>query len=557
MNRFATCLVAALAFFQLLQAQPLSGYLYLPLQQTLTRFPFGEIDFSSTRLQGVGYQLFNFVDDTLTALFRNPAAINTLDASLLYGNYERTLSNRLSPQLIPLAETTPPVFLDPAQFQYNFTSNSPPRTFRNSASFFRDSNSSNPGFTIGYWTPRAGWLGRPAGFFFRGSVDRSRAGDAQANIELSPGDDQQIYQNAGVTRIADLYGQIWLGILNHSSRRLGLGYSILYHHNTGTDDYRLRQTISSGTRFDDVVRTQSQERRYTSYRHRLALGGEFSAGTWKIQPELSLLLYRNDGVFGESRLDAREEFTGSPGDSLLRDSRNDFRVETRSQQKVSAIEMDLQVENDRMVLFFTGLFGRVPLTESTRLRHEINILQPSDYMAELFSRNEFAFDDQGRILRLRAGLGRRQVIAEKLNIYGAVIPEYWRFDLSGMTENHFDENESLDGVDIRSVDVSFGDQLDVTTDQFQLSVPVGVTAGYRFLTARFGLVWYFTSFHFRNTVSSGFLPQELTGSNGAEDSHREEFFGLGLHWRQYEFNLATRSEIFQFSSWQVELRYHL
>lgn len=69
-------------------SQGIHSTIYSPVQSGEVILPYAETDFLSIRMRGLGYQLHNVVEDTLTNLFRNPVSTYDLNKSLFIVNYE-------------------------------------------------------------------------------------------------------------------------------------------------------------------------------------------------------------------------------------------------------------------------------------------------------------------------------------------------------------------------------------------------------------------------------------------------------------------------------------
>jgi len=539
----------------MLHAQTITSSVYSPLRFEQIRFPYSETDFISTRLQGMGYQLFNVVEDTITALFRNPAEIYSLKAPQWYVTYERPLFRSANIQVFPLGDdfglfNTPPIMIE-----YSFVT--PPIGSRN-RSVLDDRFSRNPAITLGYWTPQEKFLNIPIGFFVRGTIDRNDSDNNRVDFDLDPvNGGEQVGLSSRSERIKDWYGQIWAGLLKSENAQVALSYSFLYHNFRDNSDFTNRDLYQFEDRFSERNRQFDTQKNLTAQRHRINLGGTFLSGNWKFQQEISAIFFSNKGDYTGVDADNRLQYVGSPEDSLIRDTRNISSERFNSEINVNGIEVDFQADNSKTVVFATGFLGSVPTEESRSTRKNARDLRNTGQQSTFSEENDISFDDNGSIFRFRAGIGQRFQAVEKVKIYGAAITEYEHNNLSGSLPNRFMQENINSGIDSSGIDITFQDELNVSGNQFRIILPVGLEVRHRFLSARFGMVWSYKNFSGSNTLDSEILAQRFKNTSGEDETERAEFFGMGLRWKNVDLNISALSSIFQFSNWNVALRYLL
>ncbi len=539
----------------MLHAQTITSSVYSPLRFEQVRFPYAETDFISTRLQGIGYPLFNVVEDTISALFRNPAEIYSLTTPQFYATYERPFFRSSNIQVFPLGDdfglfNTPPIVIE-----YTFVT--PPIGARN-RNVLDDRFSRNPAMTLGYWTPRDKLLNIPIGFFLRGTIDRDDSDNNSVDFDLDPNDGgEQIGLSSNSERIKDWYGQAWAGLLNAENAQVALSYSFLYHNFHDNSDYNSRRLNQFQDQFSDRRDQSLTQKKIAAQRHRLSLGGTFLSGNWKFQPEISAVIFSNKNDYKASSVNTRLQYVISPEDSLISDNLSNVSERFSSEINVNGIEFDFQADNRKTVFFATGFLGSIPTEESRSTRKSARDVRYTGQQSTFSEENDVSVDDNGSIFRFRAGVGQRFQASEKVKIYGAAITEYEHNSLSGSLPSRFMQKEMNSGIDSSTIDITFQDELDVSNKQFRLILPVGLEVKHRFLSARFGMVWSYKNFSGSNTLDSEILAQRFKNSSGEDGTERDEFFGMGLRWKKVDVNISALSDIFQFSNWNVALRYLL
>ncbi len=539
----------------MLHAQTIKSAVYSPLRFERIRFPYAETDFISTRLQGMGYQLFNVVEDTITALFRNPAEIYSLATPQFYAAYERPLFRSSTLQVFPLGDDSDIFNTPPIVIEYSFII--PPIGARN-RNVLDDRFNRNPAITLGYWTPREKFFHIPIGFFLRGAIERDDFDNNSVDFDLDPNDGgEQIGLSTTSERIKDWYGQLWAGFLNTENAQVALSYSFMYHNFRNNNAYNSRRLNQFQDQFSDRRDQFVTQKSLTAQRHRLSLGGTFLSGAWKFQPKISAVLFSNHGDYNASSENTRLQYVISPEDSLISDNRNNSSERFNSKINVNGIEVDFQADNRKTVVFATGFLGRVPTEELRSSRKNALDLRNTGQLTTFSAENDISFDDNGSIFRFRAGIGQRIQASEKVKIHGAAITEYEHSSLSGSLPNRFMQENIYSGIDSSGIDITFQDELDVSSNQVGIILPVGLEVKYRFLSARFGMVWFYKNSSGSNVLDSEILNQRFKNTSGRDETGRAELFGMGMRWKNVVLNISALSDIFQFSNWNAALRYML
>lgn len=534
MKHFSCVFLSLFLITSAVVSQTLTSYIFSPTQGASEPIPYAEIDFLPVGLQGLGFQLHNVVRDSVADMFRNPAALYHLDRGLVLLNYERatTFHYKVSRRL---------GFLSPSNLRPIPIGSSP----------------SNAYFTAGYWSPDFLSAGIPAGVFFRGASSRYAFAGSSDYPAFNPFSDGYLTRTDEEIKIKDLFGQIWLGLLNRPGFQLALSYNFNYLDATAGGRRDAAQLSGYGrSGFHQYVSTDEYESDLQWYRHRFSLGSRFSAGGWDIEPAVSFLIFSNEEMLSEFSEYQSYDFEAGNPDSIIYGNFNYSDKGSSLKRDLNALEANLQAAKGRTVLFASGLYSSFSPEENVSV--EMEDFRISNYDTTQFNQStaNFDFEDDGKLLRLRAGIGRRYSLKSHWSLYGAFITEYERHTLSGILSGAGDKRQ-FDFSDTTQIDSVFHNPLDYAARQLRFILPIGMELKWKMLALRLGLVWYYwdqnEELDLEDQAGSNVFHAEQSGSQ----AFREEYFGFGLRWKKLRMNVAATSDILNIRNWNVGLRYYL
>ncbi len=559
--------ITSLLFLSLLSASALSqvvtSTIYSPILGREIDIPYAETDFLSIRMRGLGYQLHNVVDDTVTNLFRNPVSIYGLNKSLLIANYENnqdveSIIIRPSSMEIIGFEVTNPGGIIIAGDRYNQGSNQSSLYENNSS--YAVSSAVQPFFekdfyvSLGYWSPKL-WGTIPVGLFLKGNLVTS-----ENRLEYFPpltdpfNENDDINKRDSSTKNKEFYGKIWLGMLNKPNLQFGFSYDLQYF---STIAERQSQQIRIWTtqydyRIDKLFGIHDSD--YDWIRHRFSLGSSLNWGEWAIEPEIAGLAFTNDEKFDREDFGESVRYASVNMDSLLNFGERRMITNWDFERDINGFELDLQAQRNELVLFLTGSILNVSPKEFSKSEDEVFDFDYGDTTRNDYLKSRFQFNDNGMLYRGRFGMGKQFTVTNRFRIYSAAVVEYFRNQLSGDlsfagTKNLFNYS------DTSFVDTSYNSLLDYTSQQWRLSLPIGFEFSTKVFSARLGLNWYYRKDKLETGYDYPGRSQDFLKERSASNFTGEEFFGFGLKWKGAQLNIAALSEVFRFSSWHVGLRY--
>lgn len=535
-------------FINVINAQSLPSLIFSPLQKNEILVPYAESDFLSIRMQGLGYQLFNVVEDEVTDLFRNPVSLYNLQKNLLLINFEEPYA--YYPPIQPLAVGVSNVSSSPPIIIYEPFSNR--GIFRSTGFNLLRIPSDNPYLSAGYWSPQLGFLKTPVGIFVRGTLSEERFQEPSAYQNYSlPGQDY-FYARKDEQKMKELFAQFWIGLLNGGNFKLGFSYNFFYYTSSVVNDrFNYQSAMYSPDQIRIVEDKQNSGGSFDWKRHRFSLGARWNPGKWKIEPGISLFLYSNEAGLAD-RINREDiQYVSSFPDSILNYQRNDMRREASFKQDLTGVEFDLQARKGKTTLFVTGFYCSVSPAESGLV--ESGALQTYYQDTTRFEayNSQFNFDDRGSLWRVRGGIGRTYKFKKPLKLYTSAIAEYERYELSGLLPGSGSSVE----LGQEPADTTIQYSLDYRSNQLRLLLPIGFEATYRMLSVRFGVVWYYWQYKHTPQLTDQFGDLPYVGEIYEQHTYREEFFGMGFNWKRMELNIAAFNDVWQFRNWNVGFRY--
>ncbi|MFQ5584358.1 MAG: hypothetical protein ACE5GL_07985, partial [Calditrichia bacterium] len=276
MIRYLATLAIIFTMVPSLFAQTLTSALFSPLLGIEKPIPYREIDFLSVRMQGLGYQLYNVVGDTVTDLFRNPATLYNINQNLFLFNYERPT----------YAED---IYHYSTKYYYYLPYN--PRRFPPTG------NSPSPYFSAGYWSSHFLKWNFPVGIFIRAASSGEKEENSSGYPPAYSTNADDSYEFNQQVRLDDFKGQLWIGLLKKQKFHLGLFYNFKYLNLSSRVDIT-NQSMHNHSSTEIHLSEQFTGNDETTQwrRHRLSLGASVSSGTWRIEPEISAFYFSMDEI---------------------------------------------------------------------------------------------------------------------------------------------------------------------------------------------------------------------------------------------------------------------
>ncbi len=529
-------------------AQSLPSMIFSPIQKNALIIPYAEIDYLSVPMQGLGYQLYNLAGDEVTELFRNPATLYYLKKSLFILSYEQPYKYSSSQPLQRVVGniTYPGYSIYPTY---------------SSSTYYRSTRIRSPKYTpylsAGFWTPSLGFLKTPAGLFFRANLWEEKTGEPSGYPTVDPFDEEYSRTLQETGKVKEALAQFWLGIWNRQNFRLAVAYNLFYYTSAATSFYRQWNSYTyryydEKHIFQDITTAEATS---DWLRHRFSLGAQFNPGEWKIEPKLSFLMYSNEETFNDANDDFSLRYPVSNPDSIFQFQKNFLNRQTDFERDLTGLEIDFQAHKGKTTLFLTASYTKISPREHLYMDTESSELYYQDTLYSRSYASQFKFDDEGRLGRVRGGIGRTYRFKEYLKFYTAAIAEYDRHELSGSLPGSVNEKEQGNDIPATAADTTLQYAVDFKAHQLRLLLPAGFEAYYKIFSARFGVMWYYWEQKEKAQL------QDTTGEfSYLEDQYgnrtfQETFFGLGLKWKRAELNIAAFSNVWEFSYWNVGLCY--
>ncbi len=559
MKRYLFSLVLIFSLIGQSHPQSIPSIIFSPTQNHFQSIPYADIEFAPVRLQGLGVQLHNVVADTVSELFRNPVSIYNLKEDLLTTVYEQNKTITLPVQPMSSILTVGNLF--------NVNPLIPPIIFEQTGSNFYYSPRitrlgvypNYPLFSAGYWSSPNGILKIPFGLFIKGGLtkeDNSLSPPEYPGVNFSGrGTSNQSFAES--VDVTDFFGQAWLGLLNTDHFKLSFCYNLYYNETSAS----ISRTSKDSSLSRDRIRLNKDviDDHFNSewIRHKVTMGAQLTSGEWRIEPALSILFFSNalkDRIFDQNFY---LTYVQTYPDSIIYLSKDELVGNFDLDRNLTGIEFDLQARSGRTVLFGKGFYANLSPEESAFSQTDQLRIDYGDTTEFGFNSSKSDFADDGSLFRLRGGIGRNYFLKGCLQLYTAVVLQYNRHDLSGaLSEESTDRYQSLFS-DPTEIDTSLQNSVDVNTNQFTLSLPVGLEMKWKFLFLRFGLngiYWHQKNdARFKNRNNKTVFHGDQTN----DQLFLNEFFGIGLKWKKAELNIAAFGDILGFSSWNAGLRYHL
>jgi hypothetical protein len=514
-------------------SQPLFSTYYSPLADRTNSLPFLEIDFSSARLQGLGYQLYPVIQDTITDLFRNPVTIYNIPDKKIYLQVENALGRY---------GTSGGALYSTSQFNNIL--------FKNNI----------PYLSIGFWSAKSFLFNRPIGILISGmrSKDLSNYFLNEPTIDMRQNYNfyQYLFNEKYERKVNGIFLKLWTGIIHKPKFSIALSYQYVHHK---SPDFRGRKENS--IRESNTGYIQQLDRFYESKNpfqldyHRLFLGIRSSYKGWKIESNLQYLKTAEESSRTEIRTDFRYEYLKTDPDSNSYKSKINSDLRNFYDPKSNIGAVNIQADKNNWTIFASVYYGKVTMNEDGHNFSDQFYIFDLDTSSRELSKYSSEFSDSGNLFRTKWGLGRRFQYKNLFMVYSALIFDLTRYSLDGKmpTKEYYYDVYNPNPPEI--TDTSYTHKIDYTATDYRVYLPLGWEITHKNISLRLGLTWYYNFERFENyRKSSGSIDIEKRKSEIAS-IHRTEYFGLGYKYKKVEVQLATFGNVFEFNLWNVSCQY--
>ena len=514
-------------------SQPLFSTYYSPLSGQPTSLLFLEIDFSSARLQGLGYQLYPVIQDTITNLFRNPVTIYNIENRKIYLQVENAIG-RYRTSAGPTYSTS--------QFNYNL--------------FKVDI----PYLSFGFWSAKSFLFNRPVGIFISGvhhrNFDNNNRYEPTTSMLANNNYLEYTRKYNYETKIDEIFSRLWLGLVNNSKFSLALSYQYTYH------DYPNFTILSENyTRIMDMYFSQQHEifnREDHPYRlkyHRIILGGKTYYKKWKIESDIQYLNFNEKTKQERKNTEISKTYLTSNPDSLSNMHSYKFELKKDFNPISSFGALNIQANKNNWILFLSVLYGQVTMDDHDQSCVNQFLTDNQDTLAKDIGKFSSKFSDAGDLIRTKLGIGKQYQFKRILDIYTALIFDLSRFSITGNIPAHdyyyIMEYQSQPMI----TDTTSSNKITYSSTDYRIYLPLGWEINYKNFMVRLGLTWYYYSESFERSLKSYKSTYIEKRRSEFSDIYRQEFFGLGYKYKKAEIQLATFGNVFDFNLWNVSCQY--
>lgn len=513
--------------------QPLFSTYYSPLSDRTASLPFLEIDFSSARLQGSGYQLYPIIQDTITDLFRNPVNIYNIQDKKIFLQVENTLG------------------------RYGGSAGFITTTSQFNSYLFKNNI---PYLSIGFWSPKSFLFNRPIGLFISGmrSKDLHNYHFNEPTIEMIRNYNyyEYRYEQKYETKMKSIFLKLWTGIVN--GPKFSMAFSYQYAHNK-LNKYQAR--IKNYTREPNTGYIEEYDEFYDSNRpfeldyHRLFWGTRTYYKGWKIESNLQYLRAEEDFPRKEKGNEFSYNYFKTNPDSNAHKSNYNSELTNSLNPKSNIGALNLQAGKNNWTIFGSVFYGKIAINENgenfSDRYHIFNLDTSSKDINEYLS----DFSDTGDLLRTKLGLGRKFQYKKIFKVYSAIIFDLTHFTLNGEvpTQEYYYERNALNPPII--TDTTYTNKIKYSSTDYRVYFPLAWESTFKNISLNLGITWFYNFNRYEienNTIDS----RNISGrEDESSDINRREFFGLGYKYKKVEVQLATFGNVFEFNLWNVSCQY--
>ena len=514
-------------------SQPLFSTYYSPLADRTNSLPFLEIDFSSARLQGLGYQLYPVIQDTITDLFRNPVTIYNIPDKKIYLQVENALGRY---------GTSGGALYSTSQF--------------NNILF----KSNVPYLSIGFWSAKSFLFNRPIGLLVSGikSKDLQNYYINEPTLELIQNYNyyEYIYEQKHERKMNGTFLKLWTGIVNKPVFSMALSYQYAHHQ---FPDLSIR--IQNYKREPSVLYVLERENFDESNipmqldYHRIFLGIRTFYKEWKIESNLQYIRADEESSREEKRNEFSYEYLKTDPDSNSHKSIYNSKLSNSFNPKSNIGALNILADKNNWVIFGSVYYGKLAINEKGYNFSDRYYISNLDTSNKVLNKYASEFSDTGNLFRTKLGLGRRFKYRNLFSVYSALIFDLTSFSLDGKipTKDYYYEVYNPNPPAI--IDTSYTTKIDYSSTDYRIYLPLGWEITYKNFSLSLGITWFYNSnrYEIKNrTIDS----KNIYGrKEESSDINRAEFFGLGYKYKKVEVQLATFGNVFEFNLWNVSCQY--